>query len=304
MALAVNILLIGLAQRLPLLTRAGWVHAGALGSLLWGCLGPRGWLAVVLYLALGSLVTRLGFRTKQARGLAEARGGARGPENVWGSAASGALLAMAAALAPRPLQPLLLLGFAASFAAKLADTCGSEIGKRWGRHTVLITTLKPVPPGTEGAISLEGSAASLLGSALMAALMAALGLISGRDAWLLVTLVGLVAKNAILVTEFANQLQHQGLAKLEAIRTAAHVRLRPILMTTLATVVGHFPLVLVSGAGAEARNSIGIILVAGMLIGSLFTLFILPCLYLVLGDNLQAHADAEPSPPLTPAEAR
>jgi uncharacterized protein (TIGR00297 family) len=100
---------------------------------------------------------------------------------------------MAAALAPRPLQPLLLLGFAASFAAKLADTCGSEIGKRWGRYTVLITTLKPVPPGTEGAISLEGSAASLLGSALMAALMAALGLISGRDAWLLVTLVGLVA---------------------------------------------------------------------------------------------------------------
>jgi len=192
-ALAVNTLLIGLAQRLPLLTRAGWVHAGALGSLLWGCLGPRGWLAVVLYLALGSLVTRLGFRTKQARGLAEARGGARGPENVWGSAASGALLAMAAALAPRPLQPLLLLGFAASFSAKLADTCGSEIGKRWGRHTVLITTLKPVPPGTEGAISLEGSAASLLGSALMAALMAALGLISGRDAWLLVTLVGLVA---------------------------------------------------------------------------------------------------------------
>jgi multidrug efflux pump len=107
----------------------------------------------------------------------------------------------------------------------------------------------------------------------------------------LVTLVGLVAKNAILVTEFANQLQHQGLTKLEAIRTAAHVRLRPILMTTLATVVGHFPLVLVTGAGAEARNSIGIILVSGMLIGSMFTLFILPCLYLVLGDNLQQKAD-------------
>jgi multidrug efflux pump len=120
----------------------------------------------------------------------------------------------------------------------------------------------------------------------------------------LVTLVGLVAKNAILVTEFANQLQHQGLAKLEAIRTAAHVRLRPILMTTLATVVGHFPLVLVSGAGAEARNSIGIILVAGMLIGSLFTLFILPCLYLVLGDNLQAHPEAEATPVLTTAEVQ
>ena len=116
----------------------------------------------------------------------------------------------------------------------------------------------------------------------------------------LVTLVGLVAKNAILVTEFANQLQHQGLAKLEAIRTAAQVRLRPILMTTFATVVGHFPLVLVTGAGAEARNSIGIILVAGMLVGSLFTLFVLPCLYLVLGDTLQAEpADTATEPAAT-----
>ena len=212
-ALALNALLIGLAQRLPLLTRAGWVHAGILGSLLWGCLGLRGWLAVVLYLALGSLVTRLGFRTKQARGLAEGRGGARGPENVWGSAATGALLAMAAVLVPPAWQPLLLIGFAASFAAKLADTCGSEIGKRWGRHTVLITSLRPVPPGTEGAISLEGTAASLVGSGLMAALMLALGLVAGSSfsgravsdsavissapspgvAWLLVTLVGLVA---------------------------------------------------------------------------------------------------------------
>ena len=208
MALALNTLLIGLAQRLPLLTRAGWVHAGILGSLLWGCLGLRGWLAVVLYLALGSLVTRLGFRTKQARGLAEGRGGARGPENVWGSAATGALLAMAAVLAPPSWQPLLLLGFAASFAAKLADTCGSEIGKRWGRHTVLITSLRPVPPGTEGAISLEGTAASLAGSGLMAGLMLVLGLGAGRSVgtgsvasaavspaavWLLVTLVGLAA---------------------------------------------------------------------------------------------------------------
>ncbi|WP_233128420.1 DUF92 domain-containing protein [Synechococcus sp. 8F6] len=207
-ALALNTLLIGVAQRLPLLTRAGWVHAGILGSLLWGCLGLKGWLAVVLYLALGSLVTRLGFRTKQARGLAEGRGGVRGPENVWGSAATGALLAMAAVLAPPSWQPLLLLGFAASFAAKLADTCGSEIGKRWGRHTVLITSLRPVPPGTEGAISLEGTAASLAGSGLMAALMLVLGLGAGSwvstssvsssavnpgAVWLLITLVGLAA---------------------------------------------------------------------------------------------------------------
>ena len=96
-------------------------------------------------------------------------------------------------LAPLPWRPLLLLGFAASFAAKLADTFGSEVGKRWGRHTLLITSLRRVPPGTEGAISLEGTAASLLGSGLMALWMALLGLIPGWPQALLVTGVGLLA---------------------------------------------------------------------------------------------------------------
>lgn len=108
----------------------------------------------------------------------------------------------------------------------------------------------------------------------------------------LITLVGLVAKNGILIVEFANHLQEQGLNKLEAIIEGASVRLRPVLMTTGATVVGHFPLVLVTGAGAEARNSIGIILVAGMLIGTLFTLFILPSVYWLLASNRQTAGSA------------
>jgi uncharacterized protein (TIGR00297 family) len=191
-ALAINALLIALAQRAPLLTPAGWAHAGILGTVLWGSLGWRGWLAVVAYLALGSAVTKLGFRVKAASGLAEGRGGRRGPENVWGSALVAALLAMLTPLSG-PWASLLLLGFAASLCAKLADTFGSEIGKRWGRHTILITTLRPVPRGTEGAISLEGTAASLGGSALMAAVMAALGVIETPLAWGLVTVVGLVA---------------------------------------------------------------------------------------------------------------
>jgi uncharacterized protein (TIGR00297 family) len=169
------------------------VHAGILGTLLWGALGPQGWLAVVLYLLLGSLVTRLGFSRKQARGLAERRGGRRGPENVWGSALVGTVLALVATRAPLAWQPALLLAFAASFAAKLADTFGSEIGKRWGRHTVLITSLRPVPPGTEGAVSLEGTAASLLGGGLMALAMLLLGVISGWRAWLLVSTIALGA---------------------------------------------------------------------------------------------------------------
>lgn len=97
-----------------------------------------------------------------------------------------------------------------------------------------------------------------------------------------ITLTGLIAKNAILIVEFANHLRAEGYDKINAIRTAATTRLRPVLMTTGATVLGHFPLVLVAGAGAEARNSIGIILVAGMAVGTLFTLFVLPAVYLLL----------------------
>jgi len=98
----------------------------------------------------------------------------------------------------------------------------------------------------------------------------------------LVTLVGLVSKNGILVVEFANQLQLQGLSKLEAVRQAAMIRLRPILMVSAATIGGHFPLTLVTGAGAAARNSIGLVLVGGMFIGTLFTLFVIPSIYMLI----------------------
>jgi len=101
----------------------------------------------------------------------------------------------------------------------------------------------------------------------------------------LITLIGLIAKNGILIVEFANHAQELGANKLAAVTEAATTRLRPILMTTAATILGHFPLVLVSGAGAEARNSIGIILVAGMFIGTIFTLFILPSFYLLLAEK-------------------
>ena len=101
----------------------------------------------------------------------------------------------------------------------------------------------------------------------------------------LVTLVGLIAKNGILIVEFANQCQLAGMDKIAAVREAARVRLRPVLMTTVATVAGHFPLVLVTGAGAAARNSIGLVLVGGMAIGTVFTLFIVPCLYVLLAKD-------------------
>jgi multidrug efflux pump len=98
----------------------------------------------------------------------------------------------------------------------------------------------------------------------------------------LITLVGLVAKNGILIVEFANKLQEQGREKLKAVIEAASTRLRPILMTTAATVMGHLPLVFASGPGAGARNSIGITLVSGMIIGSVFTLFFVPAIYVLV----------------------
>jgi len=98
----------------------------------------------------------------------------------------------------------------------------------------------------------------------------------------LVTLVGLVSKNGILIVEFANKLQEHGRSKREAVREAAMTRLRPILMTSGATIAGHFPLTLVTGAGAAARNSIGLVLVGGMAVGTLFTLFVIPSIYMLI----------------------
>lgn len=98
----------------------------------------------------------------------------------------------------------------------------------------------------------------------------------------LVTLVGLVSKNGILIVQFANELQLTSLPKLQAVREAALIRLRPVLMTSAATICGHFPLTLVSGAGAAARNSIGITIVAGMALGTLFTLLVIPSIYVLI----------------------
>jgi outer membrane protein TolC len=98
----------------------------------------------------------------------------------------------------------------------------------------------------------------------------------------LITLVGLVSKNGILIVQFANHLQETGKDKLAAVVEAAGTRLRPILMTTAATVVGHMPLVFATGPGAGARNSIGTVLVSGMIVGTLFTLFVVPSIYMLL----------------------
>jgi multidrug efflux pump len=110
----------------------------------------------------------------------------------------------------------------------------------------------------------------------------------------LITLVGLVSKNGILIVEFANKLQERGHDKLHAVIEAAGTRLRPVLMTTAATVMGHLPLVFASGPGAGARNSIGMMLVTGMIIGTSFTLFVVPSIYVLLARTHMVRPEQVP----------
>ncbi|QLE54226.1 TIGR00297 family protein [Nostoc sp. TCL26-01] len=186
-----NTILLSLVWFAPkkLLTPAGVFHAWLLGILIWGTLGWQGYVVVVFYFLVGSGVTRIGMAQKEAQGIAEKRSGARGPENVWGSALTGALCAMGigilnAGILPHhqfPItnpQSLLLLGYVASFSTKLSDTCASEVGKAYGKSTFLITTLQPVPRGTEGAVSLEGTLAGVMASIAIAIIGWGVGLIS------------------------------------------------------------------------------------------------------------------------------
>ena len=116
----------------------------------------------------------------------------------------------------------------------------------------------------------------------------------------LVTLVGLITKHGILIVEFANHRQGEGRSRIEAVTDAAVMRLRPILMTTGAMVLGALPLALASGAGAESRQQIGWVIVGGMTVGTLLTLFVIPAVYSFLS---QVHQPAPATDPLpAPAE--
>jgi uncharacterized protein (TIGR00297 family) len=184
-AIGLNSMLLLVAIIIPkkLLTPAGLIHAWGLGVAIWGTLGWRGYAVVMFYFLVGSAVTRIGMAQKEAEGIAEKRGGARGPENVWGSAFAGTICAIGIATIrlgwlDAGWESLLLLGYVASFSTKLADTTASEVGKAYGKSTFLITTLKSVPRGTEGAVSLEGTLAGILGGVTICMVAYSLGLIT------------------------------------------------------------------------------------------------------------------------------
>lgn len=179
-ALSLNAILLAIAFISPkkLLTPVGNINGAILGVLVWGILGWRGYLIVILYFVVGSGLTFVRMEQKEAEGIAEERSGMRGAGNVWSSALAATICAIATLFSPPEYKYLFVLGYVASFCTKLSDTTASEVGKAYGKTTYLITTLKAVPRGTEGAVSLEGTLAGIAASAILAIIAWAIGMIS------------------------------------------------------------------------------------------------------------------------------
>lgn len=199
-AVAVNAVLGLAAWRARAVNLSGLIAGCVLGGAIFVGLGAAGFLTLLTFFVLGTGATRVGFAAKEAAGLAQARGGRRGAENALANAGAGAALALLAATTPH--AELLIIAFVAAFATAAFDTVSSEIGQVYGRHPVLITTLRPVPPGTEGAVSLEGSGAGIAASAVVAGVAFALGLLppSGLLPVLIGAFVGAMAESYLGAT--------------------------------------------------------------------------------------------------------
>ncbi len=174
---------------------AGALSAIAIGTAITLGLGPGALAVMIAFFVVGSAVTKLGYRIKAARGIAQEKGGARGWRNAWANGGVPAFLALMAGMSPPPARALLTLAYVASVATAAADTCSSEVGKAYGRSTFLITSFRPVPPGTEGAVSLEGTLGGLAGGAVVASVGALVGLY-GWSAAFLVAIAGLLGSLA------------------------------------------------------------------------------------------------------------
>lgn len=202
--MALSFILRGAKQKM--LTSAGLNHATYLGILLWTTMGFGGYVLGVSFLVLGSALTRVGRAKKEALGIAEKRGGARGPENLWGAAGVAALCAISTALIRATSNQYMLLGTTSNFsqllqrvltvaycsaiASKCADTSSSEIGKAFGTKTFLITSFKQVPRGTEGGVSIEGTFAGFLAAVFTGILALCVGVISNTSDVFIVAIAG------------------------------------------------------------------------------------------------------------------
>lgn len=182
-----SLALAGAAWAARALTVSGLLAAVLVGTSVWLGLGWRGFALLAAFFLLASGLTRMGYRRKAAAGLAEGqgegRGGRRTASQVLANGGVAAVAAPLAAFAPEALVPLLAAAFAAAFAAAAADTASTEVGQLLRRRTVLVTTLRPVPPGTDGGVSLPGTAAALGAAALVAGLGGVLGLYGPAGPW-------------------------------------------------------------------------------------------------------------------------
>jgi uncharacterized protein (TIGR00297 family) len=182
LGLAANAAIAGLAWKAGSIDVPGALSAVLIGAAITAGLGWTALAVMVAFFVVGTAATRVGYAVKAGRGIAQEKGGARGWRNAWANGGVPAALALLAGLTPGAGGSLLALAYVASVATAAADTASSEIGKAYGRRTFLITTLRPVPPGTEGAVSLEGTAAGGLAALLVALVGAAGGLISWSGA--------------------------------------------------------------------------------------------------------------------------
>ncbi len=182
--LAVNVALAVLAYLARGVTVPGAVWGTVLGTLLYALAGWRGFLLLLVFFVLGTLVTKVGYARKAALGIAQERGGRRGARHAFAHAGAGVLFAAHAAstLAPGPFTQALV----AAFATALSDTTGSEIGQAYGRTPYLVTTFRRVAPGTDGAVSVEGTLAGVAASALLAGIAWSVGLVSATGAGIVV----------------------------------------------------------------------------------------------------------------------
>ena len=193
LALAVNALVAFAGHRANTVSLPGALTGAAIGITIYTALGWQGWLLLLVTFLAASIASKMGLKRKSLLGIAEERGGRRGPGNAIANTGAAALAAIVALTGTSPAAAQ--LAFAAALAAGGSDTIASEIGKAWGRRTFLITSLRGVPPGTSGAMSLEGTAAGVLGAIGLGAIAAALGLIPA--AWVFAVAAGATAGSLI-----------------------------------------------------------------------------------------------------------
>jgi uncharacterized protein (TIGR00297 family) len=181
---AANAAIAALAWKAGSIDVAGGISAVVIGTAITVGLGWPGLAVMVAFFVVGTAATRVGYAVKASRGIAQEKGGARGWRNAWANGGVPAALALLAGMSDHLAGGQLALAYVAAVATAAADTGSSEIGKAYGRRTFLITTLRPVPPGTEGAVSLEGTAGGFLAALLVAAVGATFGLVPWMGAGL------------------------------------------------------------------------------------------------------------------------